>query len=629
MSAIAEQFFTNLGGLTQLPDPLQMNFSSAFPQTGTPNQTAHIRLTLILPTEQYAVIYNNPNYEVPQGVQDFEISIPTAGLFVNDVADGSAVPIFDFVTAETPYVLVLQVWEDGGPAMSSEIGDIQSGTVDMTGDALFAFSKLRESAGFEVVPPVRNLGVISRLDELQFDLLKHGNVQPYIIADAYINLPGGNHIKFPQLAIEVADGPITTFPVNIAWQPVFSDSGAPMGELWSWLGGGDMYSVVVRFRQSATMETVNNATDGWIQPGHIGMDNQSGAVAFIKDNASDNQIFRAIITNIGQEKIAQQIALGQKVILKQAAIDDGNGQPYDPSPAQTSLVNEVWRGDIAAGEVEIEGNVIRTLIVLGANVGNFWCRAVGLFDEDGDLIAVASIPATQKVASHSGVDFKKRILVNIIVTDASAIEIVVNPVLNTVDHEQMQEALIELTAKLQADFDAHNADPAAHGPAIGAHNSASNAHGNHFTNANNPHNVTFPQLVPGGVLPPNMGGSGQASPNIAQFTSDGGSVYGWGFRFGPMIMYWGFAWFIGRNGGGRVVSFPHALQRDYYTTFVQEINLRNTNGQMGPPGGTTGNGTAGGATLTTRNRNATGFAIRNNSSSEVITANWFVVGLAA
>jgi len=444
-----------------------------------------------------------------------------------------------------------------------------------------------------------------------------------VFVDAFINLPGGRHIKFPQVSMQVDSGAVTVFSIDIAWQPIFDEDGAPLGELWPWLMGGGLYSVIVRFTQSDTQDATNNARDGWIQPGHITMGAQSAAVVFIKDTLADNQIFRAIVTNRGQEKIAEAVAAGQRLVINRAAIDDGNGQSYEPQPNMTSLVNEVWRGDIAAREVE--GNTVRLLTVLGANVGPFWCRAIGYFDDEGELIAVASLPASEKVSSMSGVDFKKRILCNITFTDAAALEIVINPVLNTVDHEQMQAALRELTATLNADFAAHNSDENTHAAAFNRHNGESAAHGGHFANTSNPHAVSFAQLVPGSVLPTSLGGTGHASPNIPQFTSDGGAVYGWGTRIGPMMMYRGFAWYLGRNGGARVVGFPEPLQRDHYTTFAQQINLSSP---PPGPGASSGPGTAGGATLTTRNRTQNGFELRNNSGSQVDVCNWFVVGLA-
>jgi hypothetical protein len=109
-----------------------------------------------------------------------------------------------------------------------------------------------------------------------------------------------------------------------------------------------------------------------------------------------------------------------------------------------------------------EGNIVRMLTVLGADVGGFTLREIGFYDEDNDLIAVASVPATEKVVSSSGTDFKLRILCNLIVDNADTIQIVVNPTLNTVDNEQLEAVVQNLEVQFNGDIASHNADPQAH-----------------------------------------------------------------------------------------------------------------------------------------------------------------------
>jgi hypothetical protein len=434
--------------------------------------------------------------------------------------------------------------------------------------------------------------------------------------------------------MQIAAGTLTEIPIDIAWQEIFDENGDTLGTLWEFLPPGQMFSIIVRFTQADTPETTNNNNDGWIQPGAISLDSQSAAVIFIKDVTPENQQFSSVVTSIGAAKIAARIAGGEKLIITQAAIDDGNGQSYTPSPAQTALVNEVWRGDIAAGEVD--GNVIRTLIVLAASLGPFWCRAVGLFDEDGDLIAVANIPTSQKVPSYSGADFKKRIMVNTIVADGSVIKINVNPVLNTVDHEQMREALAALEAELRESlrghdiqehahaeaFAEHDGRPGAHSAAIAAHNSAAGAHGNHFTNRSNPHGVNFEQIVPGGILPVALGGTGFSRVDIAAFGNTT-SIHGWGMRCGPFLIYWGLAWNLNSNND-RAIDLPHAFAANSYIVTAQIANEDRG--------------------VFIRNKSTNGFALRlrqtgvgssstpahnpNQSIERQIHAQWLAIGLA-
>lgn len=57
--------------------------------------------------------------------------------------------------------------------------------------------------------------------------------------------------------------------------------------------------------------------------------------------------YYSIITNRGKELEAEALASGSQIILTQFVVGDSNGKPLKPDPAQTQLVNETYRGDIA------------------------------------------------------------------------------------------------------------------------------------------------------------------------------------------------------------------------------------------------------------------------------------------
>lgn len=349
---------------------------------------------------------------------------------------------------------------------------INTGPTNMIGDgqhapdadsAFVQFTKARAD-NLVILEPARNLGVLQGFAPLEIDLIPAGDVQPYVLVDTYINLPENRYVHFQQEAVAVDEqSPSTKVTVNLPGLTISGDDGNSLGTLWENLEPGTVYSIVVKFQQSSDSAVITHMDDHLILEGQIKADTQSVVCVFTKTTAAAASAYNVIVTDIGEEKIAQRIANGQKLVIKQAGIDDGNGSAYTPQKSQTSLFNEVWRGDIAAADVD--GNTIRTLIALGASVGNFWARAVCLYDEDGDMVAIAGIPATEKVASTSGVDYKLKILLNLIVTDASAIHVLVNPVLNTVDYEQLQEALADMTAVFEGDLTKHNGDPLAH-PAV-------------------------------------------------------------------------------------------------------------------------------------------------------------------
>ena len=61
--------------------------------------------------------------------------------------------------------------------------------------------------------------------------------------------------------------------------------------------------------------------------------------------------YGTVITNAGAALIAECILNGTKLPITEAAVGDGNGEPYSPTPAQTELKNEKWRGEIVSATI--------------------------------------------------------------------------------------------------------------------------------------------------------------------------------------------------------------------------------------------------------------------------------------
>ena len=80
-------------------------------------------------------------------------------------------------------------------------------------------------------------------------------------------------------------------------------------------------------------------------------------------------------------------------------------------------------------------------IVIDDEVGGFTIREMGLFNKDGTLIAVCNTPDTEKVAISGGVSGKLTMVMHIIVADASVVEFTINPSLDTVSQEELNEAI--------------------------------------------------------------------------------------------------------------------------------------------------------------------------------------------
>ncbi|WP_333638222.1 phage tail protein [Tissierella praeacuta] len=138
--------------------------------------------------------------------------------------------------------------------------------------------------------------------------------------------------------------------------------------------------------------------------------------------------FYTILTQIGKASIANASALGTKVEFKYFALGDGNGSYYNPTETQTSLKNEVWRGQIAQITVDEKNpNWIVLETVIPSNVGGFTIREAGVFDTEGNLLAVGKYPETYKpvVADGSVKDLYIRMILE--VSNTSAVTLKIDP----------------------------------------------------------------------------------------------------------------------------------------------------------------------------------------------------------
>lgn len=179
------------------------------------------------------------------------------------------------------------------------------------------------------------------------------------------------------------------------------------------------------------------------------------------------------ITTMGASSITACILAGTKLKITQAAAGDGGGGYYVPTVDQTELMGEMWRGPIvSAVQNPAVPNMLDVKIVIDDSVGNFVCREMGLYSEDGVLIAVCNTPDTEKVAISTGVDGRLTMVMHIVVADASVLEFTIIPALDVVSREDLESAIAE-----------HNTDPASHmdirqaiPTAVEAHNSASDVH---------------------------------------------------------------------------------------------------------------------------------------------------------
>ena len=154
------------------------------------------------------------------------------------------------------------------------------------------------------------------------------------------------------------------------------------------------------------------------------------------------QLYCTVVTDVGSAKIAQAIQSGDPYMIVNAAVGDGGGAYYMPTPAQTELRREVWRGQIAACEIDQNSpNMLNVKFIIPPDVGGWTVREACLLDIDGGMLAVCNLPDTQKAVYSVGTTGKLTIVMHIVVTDAGVLQFEIHPELESVSREEMNTAI--------------------------------------------------------------------------------------------------------------------------------------------------------------------------------------------
>ncbi|RYT07925.1 phage tail protein [Escherichia coli] len=154
----------------------------------------------------------------------------------------------------------------------------------------------------------------------------------------------------------------------------------------------------------------------------------------------DNE-FYTLLTDRGMAKIANALADKKQLHLQKMAVGDSGGQYYEPTVSQTKLRHEVWRGDLNTLTVAPNNpNWLIAELVLPENIGGWYVREVGVFDTDGELIAIGKFPESYKPLLPGGSG--KQVCIRLImeVSNTTAVTLTVDPsiVLATRDYVDSQ-----------------------------------------------------------------------------------------------------------------------------------------------------------------------------------------------
>lgn len=169
--------------------------------------------------------------------------------------------------------------------------------------------------------------------------------------------------------------------------------------------------------------------------------------------------YYAVLTNVGAAKLANATALGAQVEITQMAVGDGNGALPTPNPAQTALVHELRRKPL--NSLSIDPNNANQIIaeqVIPEDEGGWWIREIGLFDKDGDMIAVANCAETYKPQLQEGSGRVQVVRMILIVSSTAAVTLKIDPSVVLATRQYVDDQIIQAKAYVDHQLTAHVAE---------------------------------------------------------------------------------------------------------------------------------------------------------------------------
>ena len=165
----------------------------------------------------------------------------------------------------------------------------------------------------------------------------------------------------------------------------------------------------------------------------------------------------SILTDYGTQALAKALANNQPLRLMQFAVGDGNGQAVTPNANRTALVNEKHRANVSAVTLDPRNN--KQIIVelsIPENVGGFFVREMGVFDEQNKLIAYANTPESYKPTLESGSGKIQVLRMVLMVSSSNAVTLSVDNSVIFVTRGQLTPHTITATTANSFDQNGHS-----------------------------------------------------------------------------------------------------------------------------------------------------------------------------
>lgn len=180
--------------------------------------------------------------------------------------------------------------------------------------------------------------------------------------------------------------------------------------------------------------------------------------------------YYALLTTIGAGKLANAAAQGTPLRITHLAVGDGGGTVPTPDAGRTALVSEVRRAPLNSLNVD-PGNSSRIIAeqIIPADVGGWWIRELGLYDETGALVAYANCAPSYKPQLAEGSGRTQTVRMVLVVSNTSSVQLTVDPSVVLATRDYVDNAVV--TAMNRSDYkQSVRAATTAHVPLTGLQN---------------------------------------------------------------------------------------------------------------------------------------------------------------
>lgn len=177
-----------------------------------------------------------------------------------------------------------------------------------------------------------------------------------------------------------------------------------------------------------------------------------------------NSKFFALLTAVGEAKQVKSDAGLLTWKLTHMAVGDANGTDPIPDRSQKTLINERRRAPLNSLEPHpTNPGILVAEQIIPADEGGFWIRELGLFDSDGDLVAVANCAPSYKSLLAQGSGKTQVIRMNFVVSSSTNVVLLIDPAVVNATRKYVDDSVANAVNRL--DFK-HSVLVATTGPVV-------------------------------------------------------------------------------------------------------------------------------------------------------------------